>query len=156
MNTFVNGVKSMLAFLRTGAVAPNTPANMVEQVKRTNHFASRKFFIVFTSFLAMCVFYFASVAILFFLPAQSEIVSGYVTLFTKTIEVLAIIVASYLGVQAVVDLKYNSASNSEIQTSSTEKVIEEETAKYQTIFANDVSYAPLDWVMSYEERNNKN
>jgi hypothetical protein len=82
-------------------------------------------------------------------------VEGYVTIFTKTIEVLAIIIAAYLGVQAAVDFRYASSSNVSNETIRSieeidEKVIIEETIKYQEIYKDDPSYAPIEWVMSYE------
>jgi hypothetical protein len=80
----------------------------------TNHLSSKKFFIIFTSVLMLAALYYSSVAILLAIK-MPEHVSAFVTLFTKTIEIFAIIIASYLGVQAVVDLKYNSSSNASIQ-----------------------------------------
>jgi hypothetical protein len=151
-----NTFKNLYAFLNTGVVPPNTPLPVREQMKKINHFSSRKFFIVFTSFLGLCFFYFASVAILFLLPQNgTEIISGYVTIFTKTIEVLAIIIAAYLGVQAVVDLKYNSSSTVIDETIKSiekidEKVIIEQTMKYAEIYKDDPSYAPIEWALSYE------
>jgi hypothetical protein len=156
-NSVTNTFKNIYAFLNTGVVPPNTPLPVREQMKRINHFASRKFFIVFTSFLGLCFFYFASVAILFLLPQNgTELISGYVTIFTKTIEVLAIIIAAYLGVQAVVDLKYNSSSNVSSETIKSieqidEKVIIEQTMKYAEIYKDDPSYAPIEWALSYDK-----
>ena len=147
--------KNALAFLQTGAVPTNTPPELVESMKKANHLASKKFFIVGTSFLILGFFYFASVGVLFLLPQQSELIGGYVTIFTKTIEVLAIIIAAYLGVQAAVDLKYGSNSNVNFDaaiTSPNDKKIEEDTQKFQNIFINDNSYAPIEWSKSFEEK----
>jgi hypothetical protein len=150
----LNFVKTAFAFLQTGAVPPGTPPSMEEQMKKTNHLASKKFFVVGVSFLILGFFYFASVCILFLLPQQSELIGGYVTIFTKTIEVLAIIIASYLGVQAAIDFKYGSNSNTNFETISTspaEKKIEEETQRFQNIYMTDNSYAPIKWSKSFEE-----
>lgn len=155
-NSITNTLKGAASFLSSTKVPPNTPLNIRDEMKKTNHFASRKFFIVFTSFLGLCFFYFASVAILFLLPTNSgEMVSGYVTIFTKTIEVLAIIIAAYLGVQAVVDLKYNSSSDQSFNTVKSieqidENVIIEQTTKYAEIYKDDLSYAPINWALSYD------
>jgi hypothetical protein len=154
--SITNTFKNVYAFLSSNTVPPNTPLQLREEMKKANHFASRKFFIVFTSFLGLCFFYFASVAILFFLPQiGTELISGYVTIFTKTIEVLAVIIAAYLGVQAVVDLKYNSSSNTSMETIKSieqidEKVIMEQTMKYKEIYKDDPSYAPIEWALSYD------
>ena len=82
-------------------------------------------------------------------------ISGYVTIFTKTIEILAIIIAAYLGVQAVVDLKYNSSSNQSFDIVKSieqidKKIIIEQTTKYAEIYKDDPSYAPIEWALSYD------
>lgn len=150
----INFAKSAFAFLRAGAVPPGTPLSMQEQMKKTNHLASKKFFVVGVSFFILGFFYFASVGVLFLLPQKSELIGGYVTIFTKTIEVLAIIIASYLGVQAAIDFKYGSHSNASFEATAntpTENQMEEETQRFQNIFINDQSYAPIKWSKSFEE-----
>jgi hypothetical protein len=149
-------VKNALSFLSSRRAPSNTPIEMREVMKRQNHFASKKFFIAVTAFLGLLFFYFSSVAVLFFLPPDNrDMVSGYVTIFTKTIEVLAIIIAAYLGVQTIADFSYNSSSNQSYDTIRSieeidEKIIVDETVKYQEIYKDDPSYAPLEWVMKYE------
>jgi hypothetical protein len=152
----INWFKSALAFLSSNKVPPNTPIELREAMKKENHFASKKFFIAVTAFIGLLFFYFSSVGVLFILPTDNrEMVEGYVTIFTKTIEVLAIIIAAYLGVQAAVDFRYGSSSHVSNETIKSveqidEKVILEETIKYQEIYKDDPSYAPIDWAMSYE------
>jgi len=109
----VNVVQSAGAFLQNGKAPPNTPAYLKRKMEETNHLSSKKFFIIFTSVLMLAALYYSSVAILLAIE-MPEHVSAFVTLFSKTIEIFAIIIASYLGVQAVVDLKYNSSSNAEV------------------------------------------
>jgi hypothetical protein len=106
-----NIAKTATSFLQTGIAPPNTPDNLKLTLEQTNHLQSKKFFIVFSCFLILGFFYFTSVAILFMLPSVPEIISGYVTIFSKTIEVVSIVVAAYLGVQGIVDLKYHSSSS---------------------------------------------
>jgi hypothetical protein len=152
-----NWIKSALSFLSSKKAPPNTPIGLREAMKKENHFASKKFFIAVTAFVGLLFFYFTSVAVLFFLPPDNrDMVSGYVTIFTKTIEVLAIIIAAYLGVQTIADFSYNRSSNQSYETSKSieeidEKVVSEETIKYQEIYKNDPSYAPIEWAMSYEQ-----
>lgn len=152
----INWIKSAFAFLSSSKVPPNSSIELREAMKKENHFASKKFFIAVTAFIGLLFFYFTSVGVLFILPPENrELVEGYVTIFTKTIEVLAIIIAAYLGVQAVVDLKYASSSNVSKEIINSiggidEKIIIEETIKYQELYKDDLSYAPIDWVMSYE------
>ena len=149
-----NIFQSAGAFLTSNRVPLNTPPELLEYSRQQNHFASKKFFIVFTSFLGLCFFYFTSVGILFLLPPENkEVVSGYITIFTKTIEVLAIVIAAYLGVQAAIDFRYGSTSNVNLNANLTTEqrelqIIEEQTILYAEKFKNDPSYAPLDWVFS--------
>jgi hypothetical protein len=105
--------RSASAFLQNGKAPPNTPEYLKHKMEETNHLSSKKFFIIFTSVLMLAALYYSSVAILLSIK-MPEHVAAFVTLFSKTIEIFAIIIASYLGVQAVVDLKYNSASNAEV------------------------------------------
>jgi hypothetical protein len=109
----VNVVQSATAFLQNGKAPPNTPAYLERKMEETNHLSSKKFFIIFTSVLMLAALYYSSVAILMTITLP-EHVTAFVTLFTKTIEIFAIIIASYLGVQAAVDLRYNSSSNAEV------------------------------------------
>ena len=109
-----NIAKSATAFLQNGVAPPNTPARLEKKLEDTNHLASKKFFIIFTSVLMLAALYYSSVAILLAIK-MPEHVTAFVTLFSKTIEIFAIIIASYLGVQAAVDLKYSSASNAEVK-----------------------------------------
>lgn len=152
----ITWVKSALSFLSSSKTPPNTSIGLREAMRKENHFASKKFFIAVTAFLGLLFFYFSSVAVLFFIPPDNrDMVSGYVTIFTKTIEVLAIIIAAYLGVQTIADFSYKSSSSQSLETTRSideidKNVIIEETIKYQEIYKNDPSYAPLKWVMSYE------
>jgi hypothetical protein len=109
-----NIAKSATAFLQNGVAPPNTPARLEKKMEDTNHLASKKFFIIFTSILMLGALYYSSVAILLAIE-MPEHVTAFVTLFSKTIEIFAIIIASYLGVQCAVDLKYSSASNAEVK-----------------------------------------
>jgi hypothetical protein len=111
--SIVNIVQSAGAFLQNGKAPPNTPEYLKQQMEETNHLSSKKFFIIFTSVLMLGFLYYSSVAILLSIHLP-EHVAAFVTLFSKTTEIFAIIIASYLGVQAAVDLKYNSESRAEV------------------------------------------
>jgi len=150
-----NIAKNAAAFLSSNKVPPGTPLELQRSLRNENHFKSKKFFLAFTSFIGLLAFYLLSVAVLFLLPQQNELIAGYVTIFTKTIEIVAIIVASYIGVQAAIDLKYGSDSNVSFESVLTseereEKIIQEQTVLYAEKFKNDPSYAPLDWVFEYD------
>jgi len=111
-----NAAMTAVSFLSNNYVPPNTPAQDVDRLKSINHMESKKFFIVLTSVAILAFFYFISIGIMFLLPHEApEFVSGFVTIFSKTIEILAIIIASYVGAQAAVDLKYGSKSSASLE-----------------------------------------
>jgi succinate dehydrogenase hydrophobic anchor subunit len=112
-----NVINTGLSFLSSKKVPPNTPECEVERLRSVNHMESKKFFIVLTSVVILAFFYFASVGILFLIPKGTpEFFTGFVTIFSKTIEILSIIIAAYVGAQAVVDLKYGSQSKASLES----------------------------------------
>ena len=150
-----NIASNAAAFLSSNKVPPGTPIALQESMRNENHFKSKKFFLAFSSFIGLLAFYLLSVVILFLLPSRNELIAGYVTIFTKTIEIVAIIVASYIGVQAAIDFKYGSSSNTNLDSLLTseqreEKIIEEQTILYAEKFKDDPSYAPIEWVFDQE------
>jgi hypothetical protein len=155
-NNTKNLLKTFAAFLSSSKTPPNTSVELYQAMRKENHFASKKFFLTFTSFLAMMVFYFITVLILFLIPKENEMVAAYVQIFSKTIDVVAIIVASYLGTQAVADFRFGGSTNTNFDGVLTseqreEKIIQEETILYAEKYKDDPSYAPIDWVMSYDQ-----
>jgi hypothetical protein len=154
-NNVKNIAASAVSFLTSNSVPPGTPIELQSSLRKENHFQSKKFFLAFSSFIGLLGFYLLSVCVLFLLPSRNELIAGYVTIFTKTIEIIAIIVASYIGVQAAVDFKYGSSSSTNLDALLTseqreEKIIEEQTIIYAEKFKDDPSYAPIDWAMRYE------
>lgn len=110
----VNVVQSAGAFLQNGKAPPNTPARLETQMEDTNHLSSKKFFIIFSAAIGLVTIYFISVGILFFIPRTAELIAAYTTIFTKMMEIFAVIVATYLGAQGMVDLRYNSQSSASL------------------------------------------
>lgn len=154
-NRIKNTFYTATSFLQTGVAPPNAPIRYKEDLSKINFFSSKKFFIVFSSILLLMFFYLTSVGILFLTSFFPTITEPYVTIFVESIKIFAIIISVYLGLQASIDFKYNSSSSQSYETTKSieeidEKVIIEETVKYQEIYKKDPSYAPLDWVMSYE------
>lgn len=103
--------RTLTAFLSSTKAPPNTSVELYKAMRDENHFASKKFYITFTSFLGMMIFYFITVLILFFVPKENEMVVAYVQIFSKTIDVVAIIVASYLGTQVVSEFRFGGSTN---------------------------------------------
>ena len=106
-----NLFQTLTAFLSSSKAPPNTPKELYKAMRDENHFASKKFYITFTSFLGMMIFYFITVTILFFVPKENEMIAAYVQIFSKTIDVVAIIVASYLGTQVVSEFRFGGSTN---------------------------------------------
>jgi hypothetical protein len=108
-----NITQTAFAFLRSDKAPPNiTNPEQIQRLRNLNHLESSKFYIVFTSVVILAFFYFSTIGLLFLIPsAPPEYITGFVTIFSKTIEILAIIIASYVGAEMVVDLKYGSTSN---------------------------------------------
>jgi hypothetical protein len=154
-NRIKNTFYTATSFLQTGVAPPNAPIRYKEDLSKINFFSSKKFFIVFSSIVLLMFFYLTSVGILFLTSFFPTITEPYVTIFVESVKIFAIIISVYLGLQASIDFKYNSSSNQSYETTKSieqidEKVIIEETIKYQEIYKNDPSYAPIDWIMSYE------
>jgi len=154
-NRIKNTFYTATSFLQTGVAPPNAPIRYKEDLSKINFFSSKKFFIVFSSIVLLMFFYLTSVGILFLTSFFPTITEPYVTIFVESVKIFAIIISVYLGLQASIDFKYNSSSSQSYETTKSieeidEKVIIEETIKYQEIYKKDPSYAPLDWVMSYE------
>lgn len=146
-------VKAAAAMLHSGSVPPNTPARYKEDLSKVNFLASKKFYVVFWSVIILAIFYIASIGVLFLTASAPNLTIPFVSIFTETIKILAVIIASYLGVQTVLDYRMQSSSNVELQESnsfSQETIDEELIAKFAEQYKEDLSYAPLEWI---EERN---
>lgn len=130
--------QSAAAFLSSGSAPPNTPPDQLERLQSVNHLESKKFFACAIATAVLIVFYVFSVGVMFVLPTAPEIVTGFVTIFTKTTEILAIIIGSYVGAQAVVDLKYNSSSSvaTESKTETVNETITENINQVTVIHTN--------------------
>ena len=155
-DSITNIAKNAASFLSSNRVPPGTPIELQDSLRQENHFKSKKFFLAFSSFIGLLAFYLLSVCILFLLPSKNELIAGYVTIFTKTIEIVAIIVASYIGVQAAIDFKYGSTSSTNLDAILTseqreEKLIQETTIKYAEKYKDDPSYAPIEWIFNQEQ-----
>jgi hypothetical protein len=107
----VNIAKTASAMLHSGEVPPNTPPQYREDLSKINFLSSKKFFVVFCSVIILSLFYAASIVVLFLTAAYPSLTTAFVSIFSETIKILAVIIASYLGVQTILDYKVNSNSN---------------------------------------------
>jgi hypothetical protein len=110
--------------LQSGKVPPNTPLEQRNDLSKVNFLASKKFYVVFCSVIILSFFYAASIFVLFLTATAPNLTVPFVTIFTETIKILAIIIASYLGVQTVLD--YRMQSNSSVDLKGEQKFIKEE------------------------------
>ena len=117
-NNISNILKTASAMLNSGQVPPNTPPEYKEDLSKINFLSSKKFYVVFCSVIILSIFYIASIIVLFLTASYPSITSAFVSIFTETIKILAVIIASYLGVQTILDYKINSNSNVEYTGSS--------------------------------------
>jgi hypothetical protein len=125
--------QTVSAFLTNGKAPPNTPSELQKQMEDTNHLSSKKFFIIFSSLFMLAFVFYTSVGLLWIIPKAPEIVSAFVTIFTKMIEIFGVIISVYLGAQGIVDLRYNSSSNA-----STEGILEQKEVDInETILTNN-------------------
>lgn len=143
--------QSLAAMVSQDKIPPNTPPEYVEEMKSINFLRSKKFFVVFTSIMMLLAFYGISVFILFLTAPLPSITSPFVTIFVETIKIFAIIISAYLGLQAAIDFKYNSESNTSLKGElryAKEEVQQTIIEIYAEKYKDDISYAPLTWVES--------
>jgi hypothetical protein len=141
--------QSLAAMLSHDKVPPNTPPEYVEEMKSINFLRSKKFFVVASSVLMLIAFYAISVFILFLTAPLPTITTPFVTLFVETIKIFAIIISAYLGLQAAIDFKYNSSSNTNLNSEisyAKEEVQQTIIEIYAEKYKDDPSYAPIEWV----------
>lgn len=131
----INVAKTANAMLRTGEVPPNTPIKYKEDLSKINFLASKKFYVVFCSIIILTIFYAASIFVLFLTATAPTLTVPFVTIFTETIKILAVIIASYLGVQTVLDYKMQSSTAIELQGQNATS--EEEVTVLQTNVKED-------------------
>jgi len=141
--------KTASSMLHSGEVPPNTPKRYVEDLSKVNFLASKKFYVVFFSVLILSLFYGISIFVLFLTATSPSLTVPFVSIFTETIKILAVIIASYLGVQTILDYKMQSSSNVNLEGSvsfSREEMDEKIIIDYAEKYKNDLSYAPLEWI----------
>jgi hypothetical protein len=136
------------SMLRAGSVPPNTPPEYQQDLSKLNFLASKKFFVVFLSVIILSVFYGVSILVLFLTAPHPNLTLPFVSIFTETIKILAIIIGSYLGVQTVLDYRMQSSSAIFLEKKGEKK--EEIILEFAEKYKEDPSYAPLAWVNQYE------
>jgi hypothetical protein len=108
--------KTAASMLTSGSVPPNTPTKYVEELGSINFLRSKKFFITFTSAIAIFIFFGISVCILFLTAPFPAITAAFTTFYIETLKVVMYVIAFYLGLQTSLDFKYNSNSNIDLKS----------------------------------------
>jgi hypothetical protein len=149
-----NVVKAAASMLQAGSVPPNTPLKYKEDLSKINFLSSKKFYVVFWSVIILAIFYGISIFVLFLTASTPTLTVPFVSIFTETVKILAVIIASYLGVQTVLDFRMQSSSNVDLEASHTfsqEEKDEDIIIAYQEKYKKDRSYAPLEWIKTEGE-----
>lgn len=128
-NRVIELLQTAGAMLQSGKTPPNTPPQYKEDLSKINFLASKKFYVVFCSVLILAGFYTASVFILFLTANSPTLTIPFVTIFTETVKILAIIISSYLGVQTILDFKYGTNTDTSLSYS---KQVEDSITVIQT------------------------
>ena len=114
-SNILNYGKKIFWWGQTGVIPNKSEDTPLEELdSNINHFRSKKFTITFIALLIMVALLFCSSIFLFFLPSDVA-VNGFVTLFSKTVEVISVIIAVMIGGESLVNLKYNSDSSVAMQ-----------------------------------------
>lgn len=130
--------KTASAMLHAGEVPPNTPIKYREDLSKVNFLSSKKFYVVFCSVIILAIFYAASIFVLFLTAASPNLTVPFVSIFTETIKILAVIIASYLGVQTILD--YKMQSNSNVSLSGEQNYNKDEEVTYIVSNVKDEDY----------------
>jgi len=114
-NRITEIAKTAAAMLQSGTAPPNTPAQYKEELGEINFFRSKKFFMVFFAVILLVGFGSLGIFGLFLTAAVPVITVPYVTLVSKILDMLAIIIGIWLGAQTTLDFKYNSNSSVDLK-----------------------------------------
>jgi len=115
-------IDSSTWFLRSDI---NPPKSYSKKLKSMNHMTSRKFAMTLMAVLIVAVMYFASVLFLFLFPSDPH-VSALVNMYKDMIVAIAAIAGTLVGIQGLVDWRYNSKSVAEQPCNAEEDVNEED------------------------------
>ena len=111
LSQILDNIKHATWFLRSGVAPKGAEGRQLERLKDVNHMASKKFAMTMVAVGIIAFMYFSSLVFLFFFPSDPH-VSAIVSMYKDMIVAIASIVATLVGIQGIVDWKYDSSSNS--------------------------------------------
>jgi hypothetical protein len=131
----LNNIKHVAWFLQSGVAPKNAEPHQLAKLKDVNHMASKKFAMTMVAVGVIAFMYFSSLIFLFFFPSDPHI-SAIVSMYKDMIVAVASIVATLVGVQGLVDWKYDSSSSA----SNVSETYNENTNKILTTNAKEDDY----------------
>jgi hypothetical protein len=120
METGWQKIKELTWFLHKGVVPKNTPVEYIDEMKKINHMESKKFSMTIIAIFIIAVMYFSSVFLLFLLPNDPH-VSALVSMYKDMIVAVAAIAGTLVGIQGIVDWKYNSSTDIDLKSETTKE-----------------------------------
>jgi flagellar biosynthesis protein FlhB len=111
LSKIIGNIKHAAWFIQSGVAPKNAEPHQLSKLKDINHMASKKFAMTMVAVGVIAFMYFSSLFFLFFFNSDPH-VSAIVSMYKDMIVAVASIVATLVGVQGLVDWKYDSASTS--------------------------------------------
>ena len=111
LSKILGNIKHATWFLHNGVAPKNAEPHQLSELKDVNHMTSKKFAMTMVAVGIIAFMYFSSLVFLFFFPSDPHI-SAIVSMYKDMIVAIAAIVATLVGVQGIVDWKYDSSSSS--------------------------------------------
>lgn len=111
LSKIIGNIKHAAWFIQSGVAPKNAEPHQLSKLKDINHMASKKFAMTMVAVAVIAFMYFSSLFFLFFFNSDPH-VSAIVSMYKDMIVAVASIVAALVGVQGLVDWKYDSASAS--------------------------------------------
>jgi hypothetical protein len=111
LSQILGNIKHATWFLRSGIAPKHAEKHQLAKLKDVNHMASKKFAMTMVAVGIIAFMYFSSLVFLFFFPSDPH-VSAIVSMYKDMIVAIASIVATLVGIQGLVDWKYDSSSTS--------------------------------------------
>lgn len=111
LSKIIGNIKHAAWFIQSGVAPKNAEPHQLSKLKDINHMASKKFAMTMVAVGVIAFMYFSSLFFLFFFNSDPH-VSAIVSMYKDMIVAVASIVATLVGVQGLVDWKYDSASAS--------------------------------------------
>jgi len=122
-------------YLRSGVAPPKADLGNNDDLKNVNHMTSKKFAMTMVAIGVVAFMYFASVLLLLVFPADPH-VSALVSMYKDMIVAIAAIAGTLVGIQGLVDWKYNSGSSAQLSSES----IRQEVSEKKTNNAKEQDY----------------